>query len=288
MCSREGCGIGCDGGRVRSVAAMVTAAVFGLLVCLAMTAPMARCADRQSPAAKGSREVPAAPGARKSGKPAAVGAVAPSSTGESQAPKPKAPSRPRTPEKWDPERAAGEYRSLELELALAKTGQIYLVFDTERRQLQLRLKGAVVWNCPVEIAPENSGDLDRFAARFRGSDRQGVRLVSGRYLFSGAERTPDSILAIVGQVVRTDPSTLQRDVPERFQIFWGWGLVLDVRTSVVGLPKSRFRNTDLSVIQAIRRPFGQVLLEVRVSPEAALTLYRTASPGLPTLLDPYP
>jgi hypothetical protein len=196
--------------------------------------------------------------------------------------------RPRTsptakvPEKWDPARAREEYRLLEFELALAKTGQLYLVFDVGRRELQLKVRGTVVWSCPVEIASGDSGDLERFVKRFKGPDDQLARLVTSKYLFAGAERTPDSILAIVGQVVKADPHSLQRDVPERFQVSWGWNLVLEVRTDIVGQPASKFRNTRLAVLESIRRPFGETRLVTRMTPEQALTLYRAADPGLPT------
>jgi hypothetical protein len=139
----------------------------------------------------------------------------------------------------------------------------------------------VVWSCPLEIASGDSGDLERFVRHFR-SDDQFARLVSAKHLFAGAERTPDSILAIVGQVVKADPNSLQRDLPERFQVFWGWDLVLEVRTDIVGQPISKFRNARLAVLEAIRRPFGETRLVIRMTPEQALTLYRAAVPGLPT------
>jgi hypothetical protein len=292
MYSRESRRPGSRQGQGRC-AAVLLAAALGLLVCLAVVPPPARSADRQGSQPKGSGKAPAVP-AKKAEKPAAAVGTGASheGSGEASAPKPKGPPVARRvekkAEKWDQEHAGNEYRSLELELALAKAEKLYLVFDTAQRRLELRLKGAVVWDCRVEIAPEDSGDLDRFVARFRGPDHAAVRLVSDRYLFAGAEKTPDSILAIVGQVVKADPITLQRELPERFQLFWGWGLVLDVHTEITGLPTSKFHNNRLSLIEAIRRPFGEVMLEVRVTPEAALTLYRAASPGLPTLLDPYP
>lgn len=188
----------------------------------------------------------------------------------------------KTPEKWDPVRAREEYRLLQFELALAKTNDLYLIFDVGRRELLLKMKGTVVWSCPLEAASGDSGDLEKFVRSFKGDDGQFARLVSSKYLFAGAERTPDSILVIVGQVVKADPNSLQRDVPERFQVFWGWDLVLEVRTNIAGQPISKFRNASLTVLESIRRPFGQDRLVIRMTPEQALTLYRAAVPGLPT------
>ena len=196
--------------------------------------------------------------------------------------KSKAGPTAKTAEKWDPVRARQEYRLLQFELALAKTSSLYLIFDVGRRELEFKMKGTVVWSCPLEIASGDSGDLERFVSHFRGDDDQLARLVSAKYLFAGAERTPDSILAIVGQVVKADPNSLQRDLPERFQVFWGWNLVLEVRTDIVGQPISKFRNASLAVLESIRRPFGETRLVIRMTPEQALTLYRAAVPGLPT------
>ncbi len=202
--------------------------------------------------------------------------------GSQKSPKPWAASR--KPEKWDPERAEREYRLIQFELAMAKVGEVYMVLDMDRREILLKMKGAVVWNCPLEIAPEDSGGLEEFVSRFKDGDEEFVRLLSNRHLFAARDKTPDSILAIVGQVVKTDPSLLQRDLPERFHLFWGWDLILEVRTGIVGEPKSRFRNASLAVLEAVRRPFGGKRLVVKMSADDALTLYRTASPGLPTLL----
>jgi hypothetical protein len=200
--------------------------------------------------------------------------------------KPKAGAASKKAEPWDPAKAGEEYRLLEVELALAKNNEVYLVVDGARRELDLKMKATVVWSCPLELASGNPQDLADFTSRFRGPDSQLARLVTSKYLFEGAERTPDSILAIVGQVVKADPNSLQRDVPERFQISWGWNLVLEVRTDVVGRPASKFRNTRLSVLEAIRGPFGQTRLVVRMSPEQALTLYRAVTPGLTTVVLP--
>jgi hypothetical protein len=178
--------------------------------------------------------------------------------------------------------AREEYRLLEFELALAKTSSLYLVFDLGRRELELKMKGTVVWSCPLEIASGDPGDLDRFVKRFKGDDDQLARLVSSKYLFAGAERTPDSILVIVGQVVKADPNSLQRDLPERFQVSWGWDLVLEVHTDIVGQPTSKSRNARLAALESVRRSFGQARLVIRMTPEQALTLYHAAVPGLPT------
>lgn len=200
--------------------------------------------------------------------------------------KPKAsrPSRQKQAEPWDPAAAAREYRWLQFELALAGTGNTYMVLDFDRRQVQLKVRGTVVWNAVMEVAPGDSGAIRAFARRFRGDRDYLLRMLESRHLFAAKDKTPDSILAIVGEVVKADPQLLQRDIPERFQLTWGWDLVLDVRTDVSGVPESRWLNTRVSFLETLRRPFGEARLSIRLASDDALTLYRAASPGLPTLL----
>jgi hypothetical protein len=185
---------------------------------------------------------------------------------------------------WDPVAAAEQYRYATFELALARTGGTYMVLDLDRREIFLKVKGAVVWNADMEIAPGDSGDVEGFVRRFKNDRDLLLRMLESRHLFAAKEKTPDSILVIVGRVVKADPQLLQRDIPERFQLAWGWDLVLDVRTDIVGEPRSRPKNLLVSVLDAVRRPFGAVCLHARLASDDALTLYRAASPGMPTLI----
>ncbi|MFZ1947422.1 MAG: hypothetical protein WAW06_07725 [bacterium] len=187
-------------------------------------------------------------------------------------------------EPWDAERGAAEYRQTQLELALAKTGSTYMVIDLDRLEVVLKMKGAAVWNARMQVAVPDSAGIGAFGRRFKGDDDDLVRMVASRYLFAAKEKTPDSILAIVGEVVKADPQLLQRDIPERFELAWGWDVVLEVRTDVQGEPRSKFKNFGMGLIEAVRRPFGGERLKIRLAPDDALTLYRAASPGLPTLL----
>jgi hypothetical protein len=196
----------------------------------------------------------------------------------------KASSRQKQAEPWDPAAAAREYRWLQFELALAGTGNPYMVLDLDRGEVLIKVRGTVVWNARMEVAPGDSNSIGAFVERFRGDQDYLVRMVESRHLFAAKDKTPDSILAIVGEVVKADPQLLQRDIPERFQMMWGWDLVLDVRTDIVGSVESKWENTKVSVIEALRRPFGEVRLKIRLASDDALTLYRIAAPGLPTLV----
>ncbi|MCC6962833.1 MAG: hypothetical protein IT585_06240, partial [candidate division Zixibacteria bacterium] len=67
---------------------------------------------------------------------------------------------------------------------------------------------------------------------------------------------------------------------------WAGGLVLDIRTDIEGKETSSFKNRLRELQQAIARPFGHEIITCRMPKENALTLYRTARPGVPTLLIP--
>ena len=136
----------------------------------------------------------------------------------------------------------------------------------------------------MEFAVADSEQIRKFAERFRKDGETLVRPIVGKHLFSAKEKTPDSVLAIVGRVVRVAPGLLQRELPERFQLIWGDGLALEVRTEVAGAPINKFQNAMVEVRQALQRPFGGVTLVIKVDPEKALTLYRATKQGTPTLV----
>ncbi len=187
---------------------------------------------------------------------------------------------------WERRQAELEYRLIQAELLLAKSEEPYLVIDLNRNELQLKLKGVVVWNHPIWFIETDSLEVRDFAQRFEGDEKYLVRPLSDKFLFTAQNKTPDSILAIVSEAVRTKPELMQRDVPERFQLLWSTGLILEVRTEIVGKPKEKLKSTMLEIRHALKRPFGEAHIVVKMAPEAALTLYRATHPGLSTLIYP--
>jgi hypothetical protein len=184
------------------------------------------------------------------------------------------------------DKAELQYRLIQTELLLAKSNQPYLVIDLDKNQLQLKLKGAVVWNQPIQLVETDSQEVKDFARRFEGEHDQLVRSLSDKFLFTARNKTPDSILVIISDAVKAKPELMQRDVPERFQLLWSSDLILEVRTEIAGKPKEKLKSTMLEIRHAIRRPFGEAHIIVTMTPEAALTLYRASHPGLPTFLYP--
>lgn len=189
--------------------------------------------------------------------------------------------------KWDRHRAELEYRLIQAELRLARSEGLYLVLDMAREEFQLKLKGALVWNYPINAVNTDSQELKEFGERFLGGDKgRVVRCLSGKHLFTAQDKTPDSVLAVVGEVVKVDPELLQREVPARFQLLWGSGLTLEVRTDIVGKPKSPLKSTLMEFRHALRRPFGEAYLMVKMHPDDAITFYQAARVDLPTILRP--
>ena len=188
--------------------------------------------------------------------------------------------------KWNRQAAQTEYRLIQAETKLAKTEKPYLVLDMKNKELAIRLKGAKVWSYPMDFEEGAIENLDEFVKKFRGERNRFIRPLTEKHLFSSSEKTPDSILSIVGEVVNVDPELLQREIPQRFQISWSPSLVMEVRTEVVGKSTSMIKNTFFEFKQVIQMPFGVSRIVIKMNAAEALTLYRASQPGLPTLLYP--
>jgi hypothetical protein len=187
---------------------------------------------------------------------------------------------------WNRADAEAEYRLIQSELNLIKIGKPYLVLDFKRDRLMIKLKGATVWSYPMVFAEGDADQVNGFRKRFQGDDGWLVRALTGKHLFAAKEQTSDSVLAIVGSAVKVDPSTLQRELPERFQLHWGENLILEVRTDITGTPVSRFHNAMIEIGKVLYKPFGEAVLVVKIKPEEGLTLYRATPVGMPTLIYP--
>jgi len=181
---------------------------------------------------------------------------------------------------------AAEYALAQVELALAQAEKPYLDINFAEKELWLKLKGAVIWRCPITLAASDSAAMRAFARKFQSDDNRYVRPVVEKHLFSSKEKTSDSVLKIVSEVVKVDPERLQREIPSRFQLIWEDGLILEVHTDIQGATRTSFRSTLIDLSQTLQKPFGEVTLVISMTPEEAMTLYRVTSPGFPTMLHP--
>ena len=187
---------------------------------------------------------------------------------------------------WNQVAGQERYQLVQAELELARSKTPYLIVDFSKKELRLKLKGAVVWNYPIEFAAKDSAEVGSFVKRYREDNPMPLRVVTKKYLFAAQEMTPDSVLKIVAGVLNVTPETLQRDIPARFQIQWGSDLTMDVSTNIEGKPISRFKNTMLDVAQKLNRPFGESVLSIKMQPMAAVTLYHAVDAGTSTIFYP--
>ncbi len=187
---------------------------------------------------------------------------------------------------WSQKDADLEYRLIRSEIKLSEATKPYIVLNLHDKRVQLRLKGMVVWDYMMELVDTDDGELRDFSVDFAGDKQTLVRPVLEQYLFAAAAQTPDSVLTIISEATNFDKSLLQRELPTRFQLRWAGGLVLDVRTDVEGQETSSFKNKLRDLQQSLARPFGHEIIAVKMPKEVALTLYRVARPGVPTLLIP--
>lgn len=187
---------------------------------------------------------------------------------------------------WNRQQAELDYKLIQTELQLAKTEQLYLFLDFRRSQLQLKLMGAVLWDCPMQFVETDSQEINDFLARFMGVEKRVMLPLGDKHLFTGQDKIPDSVLIIVGDAVHVDPELLQRDVPSRFQLFWDYGLIMEVHSEIAGKPRSILKSAAVNLRQVLRHPFGEAHIILTMNPDDALTLYRAAQPGMPALLHP--
>jgi hypothetical protein len=187
--------------------------------------------------------------------------------------------------KFNPSSAAVEYQLLQAQLRLSGTDKPYLVIDFDRKQIRVELKGTLVWGYPLDISPDDAAEVGDFVTRFR-SNAEMVRPITQAHLFSGASKTPDSVLNIVSEVTKLRPELLQRELPERFDLLWGEYVILDVRTDQKGVQTDKLKNTIFEIRHAIQTPLGKSKITIKMPADRALTLFRVAQPGLPTLVIP--
>lgn len=177
-----------------------------------------------------------------------------------------------------------QYRAVQAQLQLARTNQPYLLFDWPSGRLELKLRGVTVHEFPLRLLDADSAQLRRFVHRFQGDEGRIARGVTLRRLYTAQDQTPDSVLAIVGEVLKVDPEILQREIPGWFELGWN-GARLEVRVAAegaaAGTPLQRLHRT-------LRRPLGEARLRIMLDRRDALTLYRVAAPGVPAIVPALP
>jgi hypothetical protein len=190
-----------------------------------------------------------------------------------------------TGKEWNADDAVREYQMIQAELKMSELGKPYLVLNFDKKQVRLKLKGAVVWEFPINFEAADASQIASFADHFHKGDRL-VRPITTTHLYAYKEQTPDSILAIISEVTNFDAALLQRELPARFELHWGDEVIMDIRTDVEGKPVDKFKNTIVEVRNLLQSPLGSAKIMIKMDPVHALTLYRMAQPGLATMVQP--
>lgn len=177
-----------------------------------------------------------------------------------------------------------EYRRLASELQLAMTNTPYLVLDLAAKKLQLKMAAATVWSYPLALTADKEAELASFAAEVTDDGAPLVRRLSSKRLYAALDQTPDSVLTIVGNAMNVDPELIQRELPEKFQLVFDDGFIMEFRTQVKGETRSALKNTFFAANTAMKRLLGDTYLVTSMDSNAALTLYRAAYEGLPLLV----
>lgn len=185
-------------------------------------------------------------------------------------------------------RAELEYRLLWAELHAARRDSVYLVLDFSRSQVALKLRGAVLWSCPMRYAHARTNGAEDFVRRFMGAHRILLRQLEWTHLFAGKEKIPANVLEVVGKAINTEPSALQRVLPERLLISLRDRVFVDITTDVEGRPTGGLDNPSKQIERTLGVLLGGASLDLWMEGETALSLHGAAYPGMPVLLIPPP
>jgi hypothetical protein len=177
-----------------------------------------------------------------------------------------------------------EFRSVWAEFRLAEGGRPYLILDVAERRIDLRLKGALVWTCPIEFEAPDSLVTFETKPYLVGERNPPVEVLTGKHLYTYRDVFADSMLAVVSRVSRARADNLQRREPGHFEMRFSHGFVIDVHTGAEDVHGSWTANALAAVRDALLAPLTGPELKIRMEPRDALTLYRAAMPPLPMVV----
>jgi hypothetical protein len=159
------------------------------------------------------------------------------------------------------------------------------VLDITRKKLEIRLRGAIVWEEPIQVVEGDPSVLSGFVDRFRESTNDtNLRFMARKQLFAAQDRFADSVLTVVSGVLKVDAELMQRELPARFQLDWNDGLILRFRTEAEIKSEGGAAAWLKDLFASMKDDFGHPVPVLEVKAERALTLFRVAHSGMPTLV----
>lgn len=175
-----------------------------------------------------------------------------------------------------------KWRRMATEYELIQAKHPFLLIDSREEKMQLRLGAAVT----LEIVPDTGSspfDVRSFAADF-GEDSTLLYSMSRIELMEFEPRFPDTLLAIVSKAMDMDPSLLQREIPVKFQVEWHNGPRLLLHSKPQGTPVVIEKPFRIKLGEWLDSFSEGKLYEIEIDRESALTLHRTFSQGIPTMV----
>jgi hypothetical protein len=152
-------------------------------------------------------------------------------------------------------------------------------------RIEIRLRGAIVWEEPIQVVEGDPSVLTEFVALFRKStDGTNVRFLKKKQLFAAQDRFAESVLTVVSDVLKVNAELMQRELPARFQFDWGDGLILRFRTETEIKSEGGAAAWLKDLFASMKDDVGHPVPVLEVKSERAITLFRVAHSGLPTLL----
>ena len=175
-----------------------------------------------------------------------------------------------------------KWRRTATDYELIQTKKPFLLIDGREGKMQLRLGAAVA----LEVKADSGSapfDVKSFAADF-GEDSSLLYSMSKIELMEFEPRFPDSLLAIVSKAMDMDPSLLQREIPVKFQVEWHNGPKLLLHSKPQGTPVVIEKPFRIKLGEWLDSFSEGKLYEIEIDRESALTLHRTFSQGVPTMV----
>ncbi|MCX6835747.1 MAG: hypothetical protein NTW07_11560 [candidate division Zixibacteria bacterium] len=186
---------------------------------------------------------------------------------------------PKTPPTPESEYAA---RFKTVETALATFDKPYLVLDTKRSRLSLRLRGVTVRDYRYTLMSD-SEDVATFKSLAISGDTLPKSLVR-LHVFDAEPQLNDTVLGIVSKATIAAPELLQRYRPGRVTATFANRVVLDVHAlDITGVSSSWKANLAEDLRLFADNFLGGETLRIAITRDDAMSFYGTCQ-GAPALL----
>jgi hypothetical protein len=169
-----------------------------------------------------------------------------------------------------------------VETALASANKPYLVLDTKRSRLSLKLRGVTVRDYRYTLMSD-SDEVATFKDLAVSGDTLPKSLVR-LHIFDAEPQLNDTVLGIVSKATIAAPELIQRYRPGRLTATFANRVVLDVHAlDITGVPSSWRANLAEDLRLFADNVLGGETLRIAITRDDAMSFYGTCQ-GAPALL----